>query len=50
MATAGNLDAILLLSHLHLDHVIRLTAFEPLFQPQGRVEFRTPEIVAGSTP
>lgn len=48
MATAGALDAILLLSHLHLDHVIGLTAFEPLFQPQGRVEIRAPEIVAGS--
>ncbi len=48
MAAAGDLDATLLLSHLHLDHTIGLTAFEPLFQSRGRVEIRAPEIVAGT--
>lgn len=48
MAATGDLDATLLLSHLHLDHIIGLTAFEPLFRPQGRVEIRAPEIAAGA--
>lgn len=48
MAAAGDLDATILLSHLHFDHIIGLMAFEPLFQPRGRVEIRAPETVAGA--
>ncbi|AMJ61734.1 MBL fold metallo-hydrolase [Bosea sp. PAMC 26642] len=39
---AGTSEATLLLTHLHLDHIIGLSAFKPLFSRQGRVAIHAP--------
>lgn len=42
MAAAGEGDATLLFSHLHLDHVIGLTAFAPLWGMPGSIAMHVP--------
>lgn len=45
MATAGEYEATVLLTHLHLDHLIGLTVFDPMFSPAGRVSLQAPRLV-----
>ncbi|HEV7256210.1 MAG TPA: MBL fold metallo-hydrolase [Bosea sp. (in: a-proteobacteria)] len=42
MAGAGESDATILFSHLHLDHVIGLTAFTPLWGMSGKTTMHVP--------
>ena len=46
MAAAGESDATLLFSHLHLDHVIGLTAFSPLWRMRGEIAMHVPACAA----
>lgn len=46
MAAAGERDATLLFSHLHLDHVIGLTAFAPLWRMPGEIAMHVPACTA----
>ena len=45
MATTNQLEASLLLTHLHLDHLIGLTAFEPIFLPAGVMTVQAPALI-----
>ena len=47
MTAVGVNEAAILLTHLHLDHVIGLTVFEPMFSSGGRVGMQAP-LLAGS--
>jgi len=49
MSAAGEADATLFLSHLHLDHVIGLTAFPPLWGMSGEIRMHMPS-PAGADP
>ncbi len=46
MDAAGEQDATLLFSHLHLDHVIGLTAFSPLWRRAGEIAMYVPACAA----
>ncbi|WP_187640033.1 MBL fold metallo-hydrolase [Bosea sp. F3-2] len=47
MAAAQERDATLLFSHLHLDHVIGLTAFAPLWRMRGEIAMHVPACTPG---
>lgn len=44
ITAAGVNEAAILLTHLHLDHVIGLTVFEPMFSPEGCVNLQAPRL------
>ncbi|MGO4175317.1 MBL fold metallo-hydrolase [Bosea sp. TAF32] len=48
MAAAGERDATLLFSHLHLDHVIGLSAFAPLWRMGGEIALHVPACTASA--
>lgn len=48
MAAAGESDVTLLFSHLHLDHVIGLSAFSPLWRMSGEIAMHVPACAAAN--
>jgi phosphoribosyl 1,2-cyclic phosphodiesterase len=48
MTAAGTQEADILLTHLHLDHIIGLTVFEPMFATSGRVTVQAPQLAEGN--